>query len=457
MADYNINAVTRRAVFTGSAGLGPYAFTFEIIDSNDLAVYFNATLLTLTTDYTVSINANGTGDVTIVTGGSVPSTPTASDQIVVVGARDIERTTDFVTAGDLLASSLNEQLDSLTIFDQQVSEEGRRALRAPVYDPALVEDGGVVDMTLPTKASRSGKTLAFDSDGNPTVGEDIGNWRDDWAASVAYGIRDIVRDASNYNIYRCNTAHTSSGTTPISSNADAAKWDLVIDATAVDDAKKLAIHPEDSQFTLSDGTTTGYSALHHKEKALDAQTAAATSETNAATSESNANDWAVKTNGIVDSTDYSSKAWAIGGTNVTDTAGAGPAKDWATETTGQVDGTEYSAKEYAVGTQTRGTTGSAKDWATYTAGTVDGSEYSAKYWAEQAAASADNFDDTYLGPKSADPSVDNDGDPLTAGDLYFNTTNNVMRVYSGTAWQDAAVSTAGFASNGFAIAMAIAL
>lgn len=457
MADYNINAVTRRAVFTGSAGLGPYAFTFEIIDNADLAVYFNATLLTITTDYTVVINANGTGSVTIVTGGSVPSTPTASDQIVIVGARDIERTTDFVTAGDLLASSLNEQLDSLTIFDQQVSEEGRRALRAPVYDPALAEDGGVVDMTLPTKASRSGKTLAFDSDGNPTVGEDIGNWRDDWAASVAYGIRDIVRDASNYNIYRCNTAHTSSGTTPISSNADAAKWDLVIDATAVDDAKKLAIHPEDSQFTLSDGTTTGYSALHHKEKALDAQTAAATSETNAATSESNANDWAAKTNGIVDSTDYSAKAWAIGGTNVTDTAGAGPAKDWATETTGQVDGTEYSAKEYAVGTQTRGTTGSAKDWATYTAGTVDGSEYSAKYWAEQAAASADNFDDTYLGPKSADPSVDNDGDPLTAGDLYFNTTNNVMRVYSGTAWQDAAVSTAGFASNGFAIAMAIAL
>ena len=167
MADYNINAVTRRVVFTGSAGLGPYAFTFEVLNSDDVAVYFNATLLTITTDYTVTINANGTGSVTIVTGGLVPSTPTASDQIVIVGARDIERVTDFVTAGDLLASSLNEQLDALTIFDQQVAEEQKRSLQAPVYDPAHVDDGGTLDMTLPAKATRAGKYLSFNTDGNP--------------------------------------------------------------------------------------------------------------------------------------------------------------------------------------------------------------------------------------------------------------------------------------------------
>lgn len=369
MADYNINAVTRRAVFTGSAGLGPYAFTFEIIDNADLAVYFNATLLTLTTDYTVSINANGTGDVTIVTGGSVPSTPTASDQIVVVGARDIERTTDFVTAGDLLASSLNEQLDSLTIFDQQVSEEGRRALRAPVYDPALVEDGGVVDMTLPTKASRSGKTLAFDSNGNPTVGEDIGNWRGDWAASVAYGVRDLVKDASNYNVYRCNTAHTSSGTTPISSNADVAKWDLVVDASYAatqatnaansasaasddaDDAEKLAINPEDSQYTLSDGTTTGYSALHYAAKAE-----------------------------------------------------------------GHKDDAE-TAKTLAQAAQTA------------------------------AEAAADDFTDRYYGAHADDSAaqtyITGQGLTVDTGDVYFDTTNDIIRVYDGAIWNDAFVSSVG--------------
>ncbi len=236
MADYNINAITRRVVFTGSAGLGPYAFSFEILANTDIVVYFNATKLTLTTDFTVTINANGTGSVTLIVnvGGNIPATPTASDQVVVIGARDIERVTDFVTAGDLLASSLNEQLDSLTIFDQQVAEENARAIRAPAFDPALVEDGGVVDMTLPTKDSRAGKTLAFDTNGNPVAGEDIGNWRGNWAAGVAFNVRDLVKDASNSNVYRVNTAHTSSGTTPISSNADVAKFDLVVDASAAD-------------------------------------------------------------------------------------------------------------------------------------------------------------------------------------------------------------------------------
>ena len=63
--------------------------------------------------------------------------------------------------------------------------------------------------------------------------------------------------------------------------------------------------------------------------------------------------------------------------------------------------------------------------------------------ATDAAASADAFDDIYLGSKSSDPSTDNDGDALAAGMLYFNTTNDILRVYSGSAWQDAALSSTG--------------
>lgn len=165
MADYNITAVTRRKVFSGSAGVGPYAFTFPILTQTDIVVYKNSTKLTLTTDYTVTINGtNGTGSVTLVVAA------TASDTITIIGARAIQRTTDFVTAGDLAASSLNEQLDGLTIMVQQLAEENKRTMKAPPYDPEAVEDGGILNMQLPTKASRAGKVLAFDTDGNPSAG-----------------------------------------------------------------------------------------------------------------------------------------------------------------------------------------------------------------------------------------------------------------------------------------------
>ena len=46
-----------------------------------------------------------------------------------------------------------------------------------------------------------------------------------------------------------------------------------------------------------------------------------------------------------------------------------------------------------------------------------------------AEAALDTFDDDFLGAKSSNPSVDNDGNALTDGALYFDTTNNVMKVY----------------------------
>ena len=59
--------------------------------------------------------------------------------------------------------------------------------------------------------------------------------------------------------------------------------------------------------------------------------------------------------------------------------------------------------------------------------------------------------------QNLDPSTDNDGDALNAGDLYFNSNTNVLRVYNGSAWQDAAVDTTTFATKGFSTTMSIAL
>jgi len=54
-----------------------------------------------------------------------------------------------------------------------------------------------------------------------------------------------------------------------------------------------------------------------------------------------------------------------------------------------------------------------------------------------AEAALDTFDDDFLGSKASDPSVDNDGDALADGALYFNTTDNVMKVYDlgNTQWK----------------------
>ncbi len=158
MSDIAINPVTRRVQFTGNTGTGPFAFTFNVLNSSDIAVYKNTTLLTLTADYTVTIAANGTGSVTLQTGQAVIS----SDYVTIIGGRNLERTTDFVTAGDLLASSLNEQLDSNVIMSQQLDESFGRALSV---SPGDVD----VSMTLPAAASRANQVVAFTSTGAVTT------------------------------------------------------------------------------------------------------------------------------------------------------------------------------------------------------------------------------------------------------------------------------------------------
>jgi len=72
-----------------------------------------------------------------------------------------------------------------------------------------------------------------------------------------------------------------------------------------------------------------------------------------------------------------------------------------------------------------------------------GSATSAENAKNAAEAALDTFDDDFLGSKSSDPSVDNDGATLADGALYFNTTDNVMKVYDlgNTQWKQLVPTT----------------
>jgi len=81
---------------------------------------------------------------------------------------------------------------------------------------------------------------------------------------------------------------------------------------------------------------------------------------NASASADLAEDWATKTDGEVETNEFSAKAWAIGGTDVTDTAGRGAAKEWATKAEDStVDGSEFSALHYSAKSSASATSAAA--------------------------------------------------------------------------------------------------
>jgi len=54
--------------------------------------------------------------------------------------------------------------------------------------------------------------------------------------------------------------------------------------------------------------------------------------------------------------------------------------------------------------------------------------------ATAAQASLDAIEGLYLGAQASDPTVDLNGDALTAGDWYFNTGAGAVKIYDGSAW-----------------------
>ena len=331
-----VSSSTNRVSYSGNGSLTAFAYTFKVFDESDLTVILRAsdgteTVQTITTHYTVSgVGDVGGGNVTFVTA------PTATQTVVILREQPLTQGLDLVPNDPFPANSLEEALDKIVFMTQKHEEELGRAIKASRTNTITG-----AEFTI-SASDRANKIFAFDSSGDVSITQEIGTYRGDWSASVAYNVRDLVKDASNDNIYIVNTAHTSSGSTPLSSNANTAYYDLIVDTATASTAQTAAAASAAAAST--------------------SETNAATSESNAATSESNAS---------------SSASTASSAASAAQTAQAA------------------------------------------------------------AEAALDTFDDTYLGAFASDPTVDNDGGALTDGDLYFDTTLNVMKVYDlgATSWK----------------------
>ena len=380
MADYAISNVARRVVYTNT-GVGPYAFTFEVLANTDIAVYRGSTLLTLTTDYTVIINANGTGSVTLVVAGT--------GNITIVGSRAIQRTSDYTTGGDLFASTLNTDLDSQTIYAQQVAETAERGLKAPVTDPTDIA------MTLPAKDGRKGKVLAFDSTtGNPVAGPALD------------AVTTVIEQSTNINTVATNIAS--------------------VNTVAGNTSNINTVAGNNSNIT----TVAGVSA--------NVTTVAGISANVTTVAGNNANVSTVA--GI------SGNVTTVAGIAANVTTVAGISSNVSTVATNNANVTTVATNIASVNTNAtnivaiQNASTNATNAAT-SATNAANSATAAQNAQTAAEAALDSFTDTYLGAFATDPTLDNDGNALTAGDLYFNTGINRLKVYSGATWSVAVVDT----------------
>ena len=358
-----INSTTRKtSALVGNGNTATYPFAFKVFTDADVVVKklevstSIETTLTLgaNNDYIVTLNedqnGNPGGSITLKSGGNNQNLASGF-QLVITSALEPLQGTDLTNQGGFYPEVINDALDKAVILHQQQQDEINRSIKF-----SLTNTIGSLEITENAN-NRKNKVLGFDNLGEFEVLKELGTYRGDWAASTSYAVRDLVKDTSTNNIFFCNTAHTSSGSQPLTTNTNSANWDLIVDAASSTTAQNNAA----ASATASANSATA---------AASSQTAAANSATAAATSETNAGNSAT-----------------LASTKAT-----------------QADASKTAAQT-----------------------------------AQAAAESAlDSFDDRYLGAKANNPTLDNDGNALLDGALYFNTTSNIMRVYDlgNTTWLD---------------------
>jgi hypothetical protein len=437
----------------GNASTTNFAYQFRILEDTDLLVIIRTnstgaeTTKTLSTHYTVAGAGDASGGSITFTAGNIP----ASGETVVI-RRNVPQTQaiDYIANDPFPAETHEEGLDRGTMVAQQVAEESNRSIK-------LSRTNTMTSTEFTVGATdRANKVLAFDSAGEISVTQELGTYQgtDATTTTAAYAIRDMIKSTTAgqlNNVYICI--------------ADSVIGDLLTDT----DHFELLV---DAYSAASSATAAAASAAAAQSSEDDAAadlvlTNADVVSTNADVVLTNADVVSTNADVVLTNADAAATAADLIATNqdTIDTAADLVATNQDTiDTAADLVATNQDTLDTAADLVLTNadvvlthadvvltaadvvSTGLDKT-ATNADVVLTGADViSAAASASAAAASADAFDDVYLGSKSSDPTTDNDGDPLAAGMLYYNSVSNIMRIYSGSAWENVAVSASGFAT-----------
>ena len=220
------------------------------------------------------------------------------------------------------------------------------------------------------------------------------------------------------------------GSTPNAMNAD-----LDMNGNSIINADTILVGGTDylvqalAAKTAAEAAQTGAETAETNAEAAEA--AALVSETNAASSASSAS--TSETNAAASETASASSASA---------AALSASSASVSASSASTSASNASTSESNAATSASNASSSASA-ASSSASSAASSASSAQASADAALSALDDFDDRYLGQKTSDPTLDNDGNALVAGALYFNTTDNAMKVYDGSQWLSAYASLTG--------------
>jgi len=295
-------------------------------------------------------------------------------------------------------------------------------------------------ITLPNTTGTVVLTTATQTLTNKTMGDALnaGGFRITNIATPVDGTDAVNKTFADAQVAAAATSAASAATSA-SSAATSASSALTSANSASTSADAAATSAASASTSASSALTSANSAATSASTMAASVAAASASATAAATSATSAAASATAAGTSATSAAASATAAATSATSAAASATAATTSATSAETSATSSATSASAAA------TSATSAAASATAAATSATsAAASATAAATSATSAAASYDQFDDRYLGSKSSDPTLDNDGGALLTGALYFNTVVGAMKVYDGAAWDLVAPDTSNF-------------